>query len=163
MAEITTEPTATIKQTKPQRIQKAPPQTHLVYNGKLCTMYIAIAEGKGMLVVLPRQQVSYITDMYPVDMAHLFNECRLFNEHYKVRNYTIRVHRRDWEYSPHCHLQITMPRGAFESLTNAIGFQFKTNKPLSPPAPPPTPSLPNAAPHASETEAPQDSGQREDA
>jgi diadenosine tetraphosphate (Ap4A) HIT family hydrolase len=99
----------------------------MIYNGKLCSMF-SDHTNKSLVVVIPKQNCANITDMYPVDIAYLFNEVKMFCEHYRIRNYTIRVHRRDWEYSPHTHLQITMPKAAYESLAKAIGFQSETGK-----------------------------------
>lgn len=131
---------------RPQRTQKAPPTSHLIYNGKLCTMFLDHT-GRNLLVVLPKQAVSQITDLYPVDLSHLLNECRLFCDHYRIRSFTTRIHRRDWEYSPHAHIQITMPKVAYDSLVRAIGFTQPTPPPPpgSPP-PMPAPSTPPTTP-----------------
>lgn len=114
---------------RPQRgleEQRAPPQENLIYDGKLCTMY-ADYTGRALIAVIPRQNYCNITDMYPVDISYLFNECRLFCEHYRIRNYTTRVHQKDWAYSPHMHLQISMSPQAYSIMTTAIGIQQHTN------------------------------------
>ena len=140
--------------TRPQRTQKCPPESNMIYNGKLCTMY-SDHTNKSLIVVLPKQNCANITDMYPVDIAYLFNEVKLFCEHYRIRNYTVRVHRRDWNYSLHMHLQVTMPRIAYECLSKAIGFQSESGKQGSPPTlqPRPPPKTPKSSPAPNPPEA----------
>ena len=139
---------------RPQRQQRAPDATLLTYSGKVCAMY-ADHLGRPLLAVIPTQKVSFITDLYPIDMAFLFNEVRMFCEHYRIRNYTIRVHRRDWEFSQHCHLQVTMPRVAYDIVLREIGIarpassdRGPRNQSLAPTSapPPPAPSPTSATP-----------------
>ena len=119
-APVAAESAATAPSARPNRQQRAPDAALLIYSGKLCTMY-ADHCGRPLIVVMPQQKAAFITDLYPLDMAFLFNEVRMFCEHYRVRNYTIRIHRRDWEFSQHCHLQVTMPRVAYDIILREIG------------------------------------------
>ena len=93
----------------------------MIYDGRLCRIFIDT--GRNMLVALPKQNVTHLSDLYPIDLSHLLVECRLLAEHYRLRSYTLRLHRRDWNYSAHAHVQITMPRAAFASLQLALGVQ----------------------------------------
>lgn len=126
------------------RVQRSAPAENLIYDGKLSQIFTDYT-GKQMLVVIPRQNCQHITDMYPVDMAFLFNEVQRFLEQMRVRAYTMRIHRRDWNYSFHCHLQVTMPRAAYTSLVRTLGIDARSSPCFAPPAPtaPPAPPAPS--------------------
>lgn len=141
------EPTPTAPPTQASRghrTQQACDESLCIYNGKLLRLF-ADHTGRGIIVGIPLRAMQSITDMYPMDVSYFFNEIQMFFEHYRIKNYTIRLHKRDWNYSASFHVQITMADKAYAELANKIGFpnKKKPNRggPAQQPPPPPSPKM----------------------
>lgn len=113
---------------QPQREQKAPLDSHILYCGKLIVFY-ADHLGKNQVVGIPRQKVMHLTEMYPLDLHFMFQEVRTLMETHRVRRYTTRIFDKDWAYSPHLHLQITLPRFLLENMARTVGIPLVPAQP----------------------------------
>lgn len=108
-------------QNKKEKVQRSVNPSNLLYNGKLICLY-ADNGSKSQIIGIPRQKVNNITELYPLDMHYIFQEVRSMMDAHRVRSYTTRIHQKDWDYSPHLHLQISLPRFLYENILKAIGL-----------------------------------------
>ena len=117
-----------------RREQKYPPPTHLYHQGRLSNVFLSW-DGRCNLIVVPHQCVFKITEMYPIDIGHLFQEIYTLMEQKSVRNFTLHIYRRDWNVSPHLFLKVGMPQRAYETFTTGPLATLGYMAPIPPPPP----------------------------
>lgn len=100
-----------------QRVQQYPPRSHMYHQMKLATVYINWT-GRANLIVVPFQQVRDIADFYPLDLTHIFNECRGMLLQNGIRNYQYHIYQKSWEVSPHVHMRISMHPQVYAEFIN---------------------------------------------
>ena len=109
------------KTTRKDKVQRSVNAANLLFNGKLICLY-ADTGNKSQIIGIPRQKCNNITEFYPLDLHYMFQEIRSMMDGHRVRSYTTRIHQKDWDYSPHIHFQISLPRFLYDNILQAIGL-----------------------------------------
>ena len=130
------------------RTQKYVVPTNIIYNGKIIDLF-ACHLGKSQIIGIPRQRCVNVTEMYPLDLHFMFQEIRTVMDAHRVKSYTVRFHLRDWDYSPHVHVQISLPKFLLENITKALGISILPPAPTNVKNKPDMmPSIPSTVPSA---------------
>lgn len=112
---------APLKQARKEKVQRSVSHANLLFNGKLLCLY-ADSGTKSQIIGIPRQKCNNLTEFYPLDLHYMFQEIRSMMDGHRVRSYTTRIHQRDWDYSPHIHFQISLPRFLYKNILQTIGL-----------------------------------------